>query len=343
MYGKTGFMAVKIDMSKVYDRVEWSFLEVVMEKLGFERKWINLIMMCVSTSNFSILINGALTGKITPSRGIRQGDPILPYLFLLCAEALSSMLSHADRRGTLRGAPTSKKGPRLNHFADNSLLFCRADLSHWNRLSSILKLYEKASGQKLNTSKTAIYFSRNTSMEDRDAILQAAAILESQRYDTYLGLSALVGKSRIKEFKQIVDRIEKRLQDWQLKFLSQARKEILLKAVIKAILTYNMSIFQMPKALCSKINSLIQKFWWSHQRKNSGIPWMSWSRMGVTKTKGGMGFRDFHYFNKALLAKQLWCIWHNSDSLVGEIMKAKYFPKDSVVDACLGSKPSFAW
>jgi hypothetical protein len=93
----------------------------------------------------------------------------------------------------------------LNHFADNSLLFCRADLSHWNRLSSILKLYEKASGQKLNTSKTAIYFSRNTSMEDRDAILQAAAIPESQRYDTYLGLSTLVGKSHVNEFKQIVD------------------------------------------------------------------------------------------------------------------------------------------
>jgi pyridoxine/pyridoxamine 5'-phosphate oxidase len=91
------------------------------------------------------------------------------------------MLSHADQRGTFRGAPTSKKGPRLNY------LFFADDLSHWNRLSSILKIYGQASGQKLNTNKTVIYFSRNTSMEDRDAILQAAAIPESQRYDTYLG------------------------------------------------------------------------------------------------------------------------------------------------------------
>jgi hypothetical protein len=83
---------------------------------------LNLIMMCVSTANCFILINGVPTGKITPSRGIRQGDPISPYLFLLCAEALSSMLSHADRRGTLRGALTSKKRPRLNHlfFAGDS-------------------------------------------------------------------------------------------------------------------------------------------------------------------------------------------------------------------------------
>jgi ribonuclease HI len=345
MYGKSGFMAVKVDMSKAYDRVEWNFLEAVMEKLGFERRWINLMMMCVRTAHFSILINGVPTGKITPTRGIRQGDPISPYLFLLCAEALSSMLSHADRQGTLRGAPTSKKGPRLNHlfFADDSLLFCRADICHWNRLSHILKIYEKASGQKLNTSKTAIFFSRNTTKEDQSTILQAAAIPASQRYDTYLGLPALVGKSRTKEFKSIVDRIEKRLQDWKLKFLSQAGKEILLKAVIQAIPTYSMSIFQMPRALCTRINSLMQKFWWSHNRKATGVPWMSWSRMGVTKAKGGMGFRDFHCFNKALLAKQLWRLWHNPNSLIAGIMRAKYYPTGQVLEANLGSKPSFAW
>jgi hypothetical protein len=149
-----------------------------MGKLGFEQKLINLIMMCVCTAHFSVLINGVPTGKITPSRGIRQGDLISPYLFLLCAEALSSMLSYVDQRGTLRGAPTSKKGPRLNHlfFADDSLLFCRADNFYWNRLSAILKTYEKASGQKLNTSKTVIFFSHNTLKEDQNSILQTATI-----------------------------------------------------------------------------------------------------------------------------------------------------------------------
>ena len=231
-------------------------------------------MMCVRIVHFSVLINEVPTGNIIPSRGICQGDPISPYLFLLCAEALRSLLIHADRRGTLKGAPTSKKGPRLNHlfFVENSLLFCRADIIHWNRLSSILKIYERASGQKLNTSKTVIYFSLNTSAENQKAIVQAAAITESQRYDTYLGLPALVRKSRMREFKKIVDQIEKRLQDWKLKFLSHAGKEVLLKAVIQAIPTYSMSIFQMPKALCSNINFLMQKFWWSHQSKSTGIP-----------------------------------------------------------------------
>ncbi|XP_059458307.1 receptor-like protein 6 [Corylus avellana] len=117
----------------------------------------------------------------------------------------------------------------------------RTDVAHWHRLSRILRLYEQASGQKLNVNKTAIFFSRNTSAADRDAILAIAAIPATQSYDTYLGLPALVGKSRQKEFKSIIDRIEKRLNDWKLKFLSQAGKEILLKAVVQAIPTYSMS------------------------------------------------------------------------------------------------------
>jgi hypothetical protein len=170
------------------------------------------------------------------------------------------------------GAPTSRRGPRLNHlfFANNSLLFCRADISHWHRLSSILHLYERASRQRLNASKTAIFFSKNTT-EERRKILEVSGIPSSQRYDMYLGLPALVGKSRTKEFRSIIDRVWKWLQDWKLKFLSQARKEILLKAVIQAIPTYCMGIFMIPKALCNEINSLIRNFRWGSYGNESRI------------------------------------------------------------------------
>ena len=116
-------------------------------------------------------------------------------------------------------------------------------------MSIILQTYEIAFGQKLNTSKTVIFFSRNSLKEDQRSILQAIAIPASQRYDTYLGMSALVGKSSMKEFKSIVSRTEKRLQDWKLKFLSHARNEILLKVVIQVVPTYSINIFQMPKAV----------------------------------------------------------------------------------------------
>jgi hypothetical protein len=257
MWGKVGFMAVKLDMSKAYDRVEWDFLEAIMYRMGFGRKWIEMIMMCVKSANFEILVNGIPTGRIYPSRGIRQGDPISPYLFLLCAEALSTLLTKADRRGELTGAPTSKKGPRLNHlfFADDSLLFCKATPYHWRKLTALLNSYEKASGQRLNQAKTSIFFSRNTTINVQQEILKMAGIPSTQRYDKYLGLPALVGRSRNQAFKSIKERIWKRLNDWKLKFLSQAGKEILLKAVIQAIPTYNMSIFLLPKGLCADINS----------------------------------------------------------------------------------------
>lgn len=95
----------------------------------------------------------------------------------------------------------------------------------------------------------------------------------------------------------------------------------------------------LPKALCSNINSLMQKFWWGEAR----IPRMSWSKMGASKAKGAIGFQDFKCFNKALLSKQCWPLWHTPDSLASKIMKAKYYASSSIQEAKLGNKSSFAW
>jgi ribonuclease HI len=345
MRGKKGYMAIKLDMSKAYDRVEWSFLEGVMRHMGFAERWIQLVMMCVTTVKYSVVINGEPCGHITPTRGIRQGDPISPYLFLLCAEVLSSMVSKANREGLLTGVPTSKRGPKISHlfFADDSLLFCRSNIAHWSNLTAILNSYEKASGQKLNSNKTSIFFSKNTPTEDKEIILEFAGIPATSRYDKYLGLPAMVGRSRMKAFKNITERVWKRLQDWKLKLLSQAGKEILLKAVIQAIPSYCMGIFLLPKSLCSELHSLMARFWWGHKENEKKIAWMSWSKMGVPKECGGMGFRDLSCFNKALLAKQVWRLWTTPESLVARIIKAKYHPDCSILEAPLRAKPSFAW
>lgn len=91
----SNWMAIKTDMSKAYDRVEWNFLEVLMEKMGFDRSWIRWIMACVNSVTFSVLLNGNSHGFIRPERGIRQGDPFSPFLFILCAEALVSKLNQS--------------------------------------------------------------------------------------------------------------------------------------------------------------------------------------------------------------------------------------------------------
>ena len=104
-------MAVKLDMSKVYDRVEWAYLEEIMRKMGFQKKWISLSMMCVKTMSFSILINGEPRGKIIPTRGLRQGDLISLYLLLLCAEGLSASFRDEVKMGKIKGVSVCRGAP----------------------------------------------------------------------------------------------------------------------------------------------------------------------------------------------------------------------------------------
>jgi hypothetical protein len=148
MWGKIGFMGVKLDVSKAYDRVEWAFLEAAMVRMGFHAKWISLVMACVRFVTYSVIVNGNPVGLIRPTTGICQGDPISPYLFLLRTENLSALLSHVEQKGVITRVPTSPRGPRLSHliFVDDSLLFCKANSVEWRRLMRILEVYEAGLG-----------------------------------------------------------------------------------------------------------------------------------------------------------------------------------------------------
>ena len=164
-----------------------------------------MIMECISTVLYSLLINGEPTGLITPTRGLRQGDPISPYLFLLCAEGLNGLLKTTANQGHIHGVSLCRRGPKITNlfFADDSLLFCRATHVECQKLQDILRLYEKASGQKLNRDKTTLFFNRNTPQTMQDELKKILDVPSIQQYERYLGFPSLVGKEKLTCFSQI--------------------------------------------------------------------------------------------------------------------------------------------
>jgi hypothetical protein len=164
--------------------------------------------------------------------------------------------------GTISGVPIAAKGFKLSHlfFADDSLLFCRANFNEWNAVLQLLKQYELASGQKLNSDKTAIFYSKNTGSDFREFINSSIGIAETVSYEKYLGLPAFVGRSKMRTFAGIHNRVRKKLDGWKEKLLSQAGKEVLIKAVVQSIPTYSMSVFALPKTLCASLNSMMNHF-----------------------------------------------------------------------------------
>lgn len=151
-----GKCAIKLDMSKAYDRIEWGFVQKMLRRLGFDERFIKLIMNCITSVTFSPLINGTPSNVITPERGLRQGDPLSPYIFIICAEALSTAFHRAAQMQHISRMRVSRGGPIVSHlfFADDSLLFCEANNDELERIMEILKRYETASGQEINLYKT---------------------------------------------------------------------------------------------------------------------------------------------------------------------------------------------
>jgi len=304
--GKEGCAAIKLDMSKAYDRVEWKFLEKMMRKLGFAHRWIEMVMKCVTSVRYRIKVNGVYTEPFRPHRGLRQGDPLSPYLFILCAEGLSSLIKRAEEKGNIIGIRICWGAPAVSHlfFADDTLMLIKASASHAECLQQILSLYEDVSGQMVNKEKTSIMFSPNTSKHVRDQVLTALGVEHTAKNEKYLGLPIYIGKYKQHMFEHIKQRIWARIQGWQEKLLSRAGKEIMIKAVAQAIPTYAMSCFDLTKGLCEQISSMIGRYWWNQQDKENKIHWVSWEKITRTKRNGGLGFRDLHIFNIAMLARQ---------------------------------------
>ncbi|XP_074304372.1 uncharacterized protein LOC141639082 [Silene latifolia] len=340
-----GHMALKLDMSKAYDRVEWSFLKQTLLKMGMHGDWVNRVMHCVTSVSFEVLINGNPSASFKPSRGIRQGDPLSPYLFILCAEVMSSLIRRAVEAGSIHGIRVSNNAPMVSHllFADDSILFVKANELEASRVKGILQKYEMASGQRVNYDKTTVSFSQCTTEERGRAIAERLGVEVVQEQGKYLGLPTVVGRSKKAISGCIRDKLSKKLQGWRGKLLSKAGKEILIKAVAQSIPTYAMSVFKLPNNFCEELRSLVSQFWWGSEAGKRKIPWVAWHKLCRSKSVGGLGFRDYKAFNEALLGKQAWRLLTERGCLMARVLAGKYFHGKYFMQAELGTNPSYTW
>lgn len=303
------------------------------------------MMTCVSTVSYSILLNSQEHGFIKPERGIRKRDPLSPFLFILCTEALVNVLNVAEKKGKLHGIKLSPSGPAVHNllFADNSLLMCRADVAESSTLVECLQQYSEASGQEINKMKSSIIFGAKIPLPTRNEIKRILEIDKEGGDGSYLGLPECFQGSKKDLLNFIRERLHGRLNGWFARALSQGGKEILLKSIALALPVYAMSVFKLPKDLCDKLTSVMTELWWSSGNNRRNISWIAWQRLCRRKDEGGLGFHDISGFNQALLAKQAWRILQNPHSLVARVLQSKYWKNGSFMDCGLGSRPSFAW
>ncbi|XP_074327890.1 uncharacterized protein LOC141665806 [Apium graveolens] len=215
--GSEGDAALKLDISKAYDRVKW-------------------MMLCVQTVSYEFCFNGVKFGPIIQRRGIRQGDPLSPYLFLFYVEGLSLSLSRAVSANSIHGVKVSNSAPVISHllFVDDSFLFFRASNHEAVVIKSLLDEYASHSGQSINYQKSRIFFSSNVKQDKQSEISSILGVSNDLQHSMYLGLPSLVGRSKKRVFGFIKDRLWKRLQGWRAKKISRAGKTVLIKNVATA-------------------------------------------------------------------------------------------------------------
>lgn len=245
----------------------------MLRAFGFAKHYIRLILACISIVSYRIKLNGHVGEKFQPSRGIRQGDPISPYLFILAVEGLSMLLHSVVHNGRLSGVKLSNSGPTISHFmfGDDFMILTEAKIDEVYILLDIVNSYSLASSQRINVAKSELLFSKDVNEGIRSDISRIMGMPIADSPSKYLGLPGDWHGSKTQALTWLKDGVWNKIQGWKEHYLSQAGNEILIKSVIQAIPTYIISVFVIPKTFCNKLLSLMARFWWRSARIDRGI------------------------------------------------------------------------
>ncbi|XP_033138739.1 uncharacterized protein LOC117129289 [Brassica rapa] len=244
-------MAIKTDMSKAYDRMEWSFIEAVLRKMGFSETWTSWVMRCITSVKYKVLMNGEPRGNIIP-----------------------------DIQGKITRMRITRTCPSVSHllFADDSIFFCMAEPRECEEVMKVVRKYGKASSQCINFDKSSLLFGKRINANTRQEIKDALGIRNEGGMGTYLGIPEDISGSKCKLFAFLKDKLMRRVNGWTGRWLSKGGKEVLIKSILLALPTYVMSTFLLPLEICENLASAIAQFWWSSNPPKRGIHWAKWEK-----------------------------------------------------------------
>eukprot|EP00253_Pinus_taeda_P009046 PITA_09046 len=324
---------LKIDLSKAFDRVSWLYIKMFLIHLGFPLALINWIMACIMTPSYSVLINGSASHFFHSERGLRQGCPLSPLLFLLVMEGLSRLIIAAKREGTLSGLRITYDcylTPLL--FVDDVLILLDGNIRDSLTFSRILQLFMKATGMMVNQQKSTITFSR-TSVNEAQAAQQAFpfTIHPMDRGLKYLGFWLKPNSKRIADWVWLVNKVEKRLNYWSHRYLSRDGRLVLIKSVLEATPVFWMVLAWIPRNILARLQQICNKYLWAGSQDKCIFAWIGWQKIALPKRWGGWGLKDFPLFAKAMAAKMGWSLL-TSQNLWARLSYHKYIWPQDILD-----------
>nr|XP_043613101.1 uncharacterized protein LOC122585066 [Erigeron canadensis] len=306
---------------------------------------IRWILSCVTSTSFSICVNGNLHGFFKGRRGLRQGDPMSPYLYTLVMEVLTLYLQKKAALGNpcFRYHQLCEKEKLINLcFADDLFFFARGDTSSTSILMEVLNAFKEMSGLVPSLPKSTVFFC-NVSDHVKQAILQILPFEEGKLHVRYLGVPLISTRLVYRDCKVLVERMEKRISDWRNKSLSFARRLQLINSVLSSLHTYWASVFILPKSIIADLERKMRGFLWYQGDMKRGKAKVSWKIVCLPKYEGGLGIRRIEDSNTALMAAHVWSIITNRKSLWVQWIHSNRLKGRSFWDVPLRAGASWGW
>ena len=324
--GRVSYMAIKLDLEKAYDRLEWNFVHKVLEAFRFPPKLTKIIMSYIAMTSISVLVNRGALQSFEPSRGIRQGDPLSPYIFILCMEYLGHLIEQKCVDGGWTPLKASKDNVGISHllFVDDILLFGKVDSAACEAILEVLGKFCAESGQKISLEKSRIYFSPNVSESLKEEVCDKLGIRVTYDIGKNLGFPLRHRGAAHNPYKVIVEKVMSKLAGWKAKYLSFVGRMVLIKSVMSVIPNYVMEGVTLPVHICDKLDKVNRDFLWGSTNEKRRMHMVGWSKVIKSKDDGGLGMQAARAKYIALLSKLNWRMYHEKDALWTKVLLKKY-------------------